>query len=216
MRLQLGNVTQEKEPSPQAEGWQVIQSPVLKAGYWLAAVSGLTVVSGLCVALGMWSWVMGDRGGTATAGDSANSWVISLIVLALFIPLHELVHLLGQPEWGTSSRSVVVLWPAKLRFGVYYEGCMSRRRWLGMRLAPLVVLSLLPMCVLALLQLQARIVELELCLIILMVVNALGSGGDVIAALVVISQVPPTAQLCFRDGRAYWRPAQPSGCTRPG
>jgi hypothetical protein len=85
-----------------------------------------------------------------------------------------------------------------------------------MRLAPLVVLSLLPMCVLALLQLQARIVELELCLTILMVVNALGSGGDVIAALVVISQVPPTAQLCFRDGRAYWRPAQPSGCTRPG
>jgi hypothetical protein len=207
MRLQLGDAAREKESSPQAEDWRIIQSPVLKAGYWLAALIGLTVVSGLCVALGIWSSVVGDRGGMATAGESANPWVVSLIVLALFIPLHELVHLLGQPEWGTSSRSVVVFWPAKLRFGVYYEGCMSRRRWLAMRLAPLLVLSLLPACALALLQLQAQIVELELGLCILMVVNALGSGGDVIAALVVISQVPPTAQLCFQDGRAYWRPA---------
>jgi hypothetical protein len=129
-----------------------------------------------------------------------------LIVLALFIPLHELLHLLGQPEWGRSSRSVVAVWPAKLRFGVYYEGCMSRRRWLGMRLAPLILLSVLPACVLALLPRHLWSPEVDIGLQVLMVVNALGSGGDIVAAILVLAQVPPTACLCFQAGRAYWRP----------
>ena len=82
---------------------------------------------------------------------------------------------------GRSSRSVVVLWPAKLRFGVYYEGCMSRRRWLAMRLLPLIMLSVIPACILALMQGVLLSPDVEVGLTILMVVNALGSGGDVIA-----------------------------------
>ena len=144
----------------------------------------------------------------ATAGDAASPWVVVVVVLAVFIPLHEFLHLLGQPEWGRSSRSVVVVWPTKLRFGVYYEGCMSRRRWLGMRLAPLIVLSVLPAGLLALLQVQPLSAELEIGLQVLMVVNTLGSGGDILAAVVVLRQVPAaTAQMCFESGRAYWRPA---------
>lgn len=78
MRLQLGNVAQEKEPSPQTEDWRVIQSPVLTVGYWLAAAIGLTMVTGLCLVLGMWSSVVGNKGGVATAGQSANPWIVSL------------------------------------------------------------------------------------------------------------------------------------------
>jgi hypothetical protein len=205
MRLQLGEVTRKEESCQLAEDWHAIRTPILKVGYWLAAVIGLTLVGGLCVMLGMWSSKVGERGGIATAGDSANPWIVSIIVLVLFIPLHELVHLLCQPQWGASNRSVVVFWPARLRFGVYYEGCMSRSRWLGMRMAPFAILSLLPVCVLALLQFVPQIADLEVGLFILMVVNTLGSGGDVIAALAVMTQVPRSAQLCFQDGQAYWR-----------
>jgi hypothetical protein len=207
MRLQLGEVTRKEEFFQPTEDWHTIQSPILKVGYWLAAAIGLTFVCGLWVMLGMWSSVVGERGGIANAGDSANPWIVTIIVLVLFIPLHELVHLISQPQWGASSRSVVVFWPARLRFGVYYEGCMSRRRWLGMRMAPFAILTLLPVCVLALLQFVPQIVDLEIGLFILMVVNTLGSGGDVIAALAVMTQVPRSAQLCFQDGRAYWRSA---------
>jgi hypothetical protein len=206
MRLQFGDVKRETSPSPKTEGWRPIQSPNLKAGYGLAALAGLALVTGLCVALGIWSWVAGDRGGYTTAGESADPWIVLLVVLVLFVPLHELFHLLGQPAWGSSDQTVVVLWPAKLRFGVYYEGCMSRRRWLAMRLAPLLALSLVPACALAALQLLARYGDLEMGLSILMVLNALGSGGDVVAALIVIFQVPRAARLCFQDGRAYWLP----------
>lgn len=207
MRLQVGDLPIAEGRSPEALGLQVIRAPSPRASYWLAAVVGMAVVSVLCVGSIIWSSAIGDRGGMSTAGDAAAPWVPVLIVLVVFVPLHELLHLLGQPGWGLSSRSVLAVWPAKLRFGVYYEGCMSRRRWLAMRLMPLVVLSVLPACVVALLQTQAWRPELEIGLQVMMVVNALGSGADVVAGLLVISQVPPTAQLCFQAGRAYWRPA---------
>jgi len=206
VRLQLGDIPRAEMTSPDPEDWRAIRAPAARIGYGLATLAGLALLIGLCAGLSIWSLAVGDRGGMATAGDAASPWVAMLIVLALFIPLHELLHLLGQPEWGRSSRSVVAVWPAKLRFGVYYEGCMSRRRWLGMRLAPLILLSVLPACVLALLQGHLWRPEVEIGLQALIVVNALGSGGDVVAAILVLAQVPPTACLCFRAGRAYWRP----------
>ena len=130
-----------------------------------------------------------------------------MVVFVIFIPLHEFIHLLGQPERGMSSRSVLTVWPAKLRFGVYYEGCMSRRRWLVMRLAPILVLSVLPACVVALLLMRPGIPDVVVGLQVMMVLNALGSGGDTLAAVVVLRQVPPAAQMCFKSGRADWRPA---------
>jgi len=205
MRLQLGERVEKKEPSTPPEGWQAIESRILKGGYWLAALIGLAVMIGLWVVLGIWESAVGNRGGLATAEMSQYPWVIMAVILILFIPLHESIHLLGQPGWGFSERSVVVLWPAKLRFGVYYEGVMSRRRWLAMRLAPLVILSLLPTVILALLQFFNLMVDLELSLSILMILNSLGSGADILAVLAVLFQVPRRGRLCFQDGRGYWR-----------
>ena len=207
MRLQLGEVPATKSLSPEARGWQVIYSPATWKVYWLAALVGLALLGTLCVGLGTWSWVVASKAGMATAGDATSPWITVLVVLATFIPFHELVHLLGQPEWGMSSRSVLAVWPAKLRFGVYYEGCMSRARWLGMRLAPFIVLSVLPACLVALLQLHPWTADVEVGLQVMMVVNALGSGADILAAMVVLRQVPATGEMCFESGRAYWRPA---------
>ena len=205
MRLQFGDISGVEGTSPEELGWRAIRSPKSRRAFWLAVLTGSALLCGLCAGLGTLSGVLGNWGG-ATLSSTTSPWIVTLIVLTLYIPLHELIHLLGQPGWGRSSRSVVVLWPAKLRFGVYYEGCMSRRRWLAMRLAPLAVLSVLPTCVLWLLQVQPLSPDLEVGLSILMTVNTLGSGGDVMAALLVLSQVPPTACLCFQAGRAYWRP----------
>ncbi len=33
------------------------------------------------------------------------------------------------------------------------------------------------------------------------------AGGDVVAALLVLAQVPPNGRMCFRAGRAYWQPS---------
>jgi hypothetical protein len=143
----------------------------------------------------------------ATTGDATSPWLAASIPILLFVPLHEAFHLLGQPGWGSTSRSVLVIWPAKLRFGVYFDGCMSRKRWLAMRLAPFVILSVLPACLVALLQFRPWTADVEVGLQVMMVLNALGSGADIVAALLVLRQVPADGLLCFQEGRAYWRPA---------
>jgi hypothetical protein len=128
-----------------------------------------------------------------------------LLALLLFIPLHELLHAIWHPQLGLSPRTVLVIWLKRLRFGVYYEGCMTRRRWLSMRLAPLLVLSVLPAGLLALFHLFPVSFALETFLQVLILVNGIGSGGDVVAVIWVLRQVPSGSQICFYGGKAYWR-----------
>jgi hypothetical protein len=206
MRLHVGELSEAEETSPEAQSWQAIHAPATQRQYRLAAAAGLVLLTGLCGGLGTFSALIGG-GGWATVDQSALSWPVTVAVLLLYIPLHESLHLVGQPDWGRSSRSVVVLWPARLRFGAYYEGCMPRRRWLRMRLAPFTILSILPAGLLALSQVHPLPAALQIGLFVLLVVNTLGSGGDILAAWLVLAQVPASGLLCFRAGRAYWQPA---------
>ena len=107
-----------------------------------------------------------------------------------------------ETEWGLSDHSRVVVWLARLRVGVYCEGDLSRSRWLAMRAAPFLLLSLAPACFL--LGWPDLSLEAESALSLMMVLNALGSGGDALAVLLVLHQVPAPGSLRFRDGRARW------------
>jgi hypothetical protein len=205
MRLHVGELTQLEDTLPEAQDWKAIRAPGSRWQYGLAGLVGLGLLTGLCGGLSLLSLLIGDKG-WATASESTMSWLVMLVVLVLYIPLHEAMHLLGQPDWGRSNQSVVIVWPARLRFGVYYDGCMSRRRWLWMRLAPFIVLSVLPAALLALSQVQPLAAELQIGLSVLLVVNTLGSGGDILAAWLVLTQVPASGRLCFRNAKAYWQP----------
>ena len=96
---------------------------------------------------------------------------------------------------------------------------MSRTRWLLMRIAPFVFLSILPAVLIALLQYVAFSHMTKTFIEVVMVLNAVGSGADVAAIVVVASQVPRGASLCFRGGHAYWQQAtavsKPSSATAP-
>ena len=85
---------------------------------------------------------------------------------------------------------------------MYYEGDLSRSRWLAMRAAPFLLLSLAP--AFFLLGSPGLSLEAEAALSLLMILNALGSGGDALAVLLVLRQVPPSGRLRFRDGKARW------------
>ena len=209
MRFRFGNVPEEQgEPYPE-EGLTRIHSPSSLLGYLLAGLVGLALPAVLFVGLAAISLYAlasgaGEQVAPATA-DRPTPWWPVVLALLLFVPLHELAHALVHPGLGLSPRTVVVLWPAKLRFGVYYEGCMTRRRWLVMRLAPLVGLSLIPVLLLALFKVVPASYATELYWQVLALVNMVGSGGDLVAAVWVLRQVPAGGEICFRGGKAYWR-----------
>jgi len=207
VRLQWGAAPIPPAASDIPSGWRQIDSPASRWAYALAALAGLVLLGSLCSALSAWSWFAPNQAGMGATGDAPSPWLAVSIPILLFVPFHEALHLLGQPGWGSTSRSVLVVWPAKLRFGVYFDGCMSRKRWLAMRLAPFVLLSVLPACLVVLLQSRPWAPHVLVGLQVMMVLNALGSGADIVAALLVLRQVPADGLLCFQAGRAYWRPA---------
>ena len=86
---------------------------------------------------------------------------------------------------------------------------MTRRRWLAMRLAPLLFLSVLPAGLLALFYWLPVAYPLHVFFEVLLLVNGIGSGGDIVAVMWVLRQVPSGAEVCFADGKAYWRSRPP-------
>jgi len=192
------------------EDWHRIRSPSSRLGYLLAALVGFLFPNVLCAWLIVVS-VFAE--GAEQAGAAANTtmpWGVVVLALLLYVPLHELLHAVWHPQLGLSPRTVMVIWLSKLRFGVYYEGCMTRKRWLAMRLAPLMVLSVLPVALMTLFHYLPAAFAWETFFSVMMLVNGIGSGGDVVAVLWVLFQVPTRAHICFCGGKAYWTPRLPS------
>jgi hypothetical protein len=76
-----------------------------------------------------------------------------------------------------------------------------------MRLLPFLALTILPLAVFLIVYNQMTY-ALEIYLIIVMLTNGLGSGGDLVAVIIVLLQVPASGALNFYRGRAYWLPAE--------
>lgn len=203
MRILFGGTPAPAAPPNEAEGLHGIRSPKASLSPWLASLTGLLLLLASCVALYVvLTFIYPAADPQATTPPAPLGAVI--LALVCYIPLHELLHLLWHPDPWSFDQSVLVIWPAKLQFGVYFEGDMSRRRWLVMRAAPFVALSLLPVAILGVTQNGAFDLGVKTFLWVLFVVNTVGSGADVAAMWIVVRQVPRTAWICFRGGRAYW------------
>lgn len=206
----MGSLPENQDGPPEVEGWHRIHSPSSRLGYLLAGLIGLLFPFMVCGWLIIVSALAGQRETGETLVHTSTPWGVVLLALLLYIPLHELLHAIWHPQLGLSPQTVMVIWPRKLRFGVYYDGCMTRRRWLTMRLAPFIVLVGIPAALLTLFHFVPVPFALETFLQIMMLVNGIGSGGDLVAVIWVLRQVPSKAQICFCGGKAYWRPASPS------
>jgi hypothetical protein len=205
LRIHFGTLPGEEKTPSVEEGWNRIHSPSSRIGYLLAGLVGLVVPIVLCAWLSAVSlFAAGSNVGEVDI-ETPLPWSVVILALLLFIPMHELIHAIWHPRMGLSPQTVMVIWPTKLRFGVYYEGCMRRRWWLLMRIAPLMCLSVIPALLLMLFKYVPSSYPLEIFLQVLMLVNGIGSGGDVIAIIWVLFQVPTKARICFINGKAYWR-----------
>jgi hypothetical protein len=206
MRIQWG--TPSAVPA-QAEEIQ-IGRPIRQPGKWtstfLASLAGLFVLAVSIAVLLVFSFFHEDRRTGPTTGTDLGVVIAVLLAFFLCIAAHELIHAVLYPDSGRSDSTVLFLDWKKLQFGVYYEGSVSRTRWLAMRLFPIFGLTILPLAV-WLATFDGLTIAEDAFLMILVITNSLGSGGDLVAAIIVLLQVPAAGALNFSRGRAYWQPA---------
>ncbi len=202
MRFVVNPPAPEGNTQPLPEGWSLIHQPRPRSALTMAIIAGLMlpVIPIILTSLESCLFPITDT----RPYVSIPAWIPIPVVLVSLV-LHELLHLLGHPGGGLSPKSQVLVWPRKLQIGVFYDGFMPRRRWLAMRLAPLFGLTVLPALFLLIAYpfLISFFWQVFVALVIL--VNSLGAGGDLVAALIVVRQVPRTGEIGIWHGRACWR-----------
>lgn len=184
------------------QGWYLIRQPRPALSLGLAILAGLGLPFVPFVLLSLESWLLP---GAETSGPHTVPWWIFLPALVLAVVAHEILHLAWHPGGGLSPRSLVLVWPRRLQLGVHYEGFMPRRRWLIMRLAPLLGLTALPTLALLLVYPFGMSFFWQQFVGIVILVNSLGAGADLLASMIVARQVPRGGSVGNWHGRACWR-----------
>jgi uncharacterized protein YqgC (DUF456 family) len=181
---------------------ELIRQPSRRIGLAISVFVGLLIPFAPCMLLSIES-AMFPRGSAST--EETVPWWIVFPVLSVCIIAHEFLHLIWHPGGGWSAQSLVLIWPRKFQFGVYYDGFMKRSRWLVMRLSPLVGLTLVPTLFLLLTYSIDLSFFWQQFVVLVILVNSLGAGSDLVASIIVARQVPAQGEIGIWNGRACWR-----------
>lgn len=127
-------------------------------------------------------------------------WMI-VAAAVLVAPLHELTHALAFPRAAHGAQRALAFWPRRFALCAQYDGVLGRNRYLLVLLMPLLAISLVPMAACALLELGSAP---PLC-VVLFLFNALVSGDDVLAALLVVTQVPADGLIRKAGDVTLWK-----------
>lgn len=125
---------------------------------------------------------------------------INLLDVACLIGLvfiHELIHLVFVPGFLTSDKTFLGI----TYFGgfVYSEEEISKSRYILITLAPFILLSIILPGILGILDLLNPLAK------VLILLNAMSSGVDMLTSILVLIQAP--ADVCFTTNgiRTYWK-----------
>ncbi len=207
MRFHYGAVPEDPQFFPEAEGWLAIREP----GPWalqLMAVPGAVIL--LLLSGGLLYLVFPRELFATQSLDTTISipgWLV-LTILILLIPIHELFHAVCHPGWGFSSNSVIGIWLSKGLFYAHYEGPMSRNRFLLIFAMPYIVLSLLPIPLIAVAVVLGWSLVAALVLAFLSLLAAAIACGDLVGFLLIVFQIPGSAIVRNKGWKTYWKPRE--------
>ncbi len=190
MRFYFGNAPEGQARALAEEGWQSI--PVLGAqrvqnyGLLVACVNMLIV-------------------GLQLHGQIRSSSIWTTLLIVVFAtPLHELVHALTTPGWGRSDQTVIGLQRSKglLLPYMYYDGIQPLMHMLFTGLAPLFLLTVLPVMVIVFAPLSS---QLRADLAFLAFFNVAISGGDMVNIFWIITHLPLHAKVQHNGWGLLWK-----------
>ena len=190
MRLHFGAIPSSPDFVPAAP-WRSLRQP---PSPWMENLLALPigVVAAVTVAA-LWFLVTPLRDITP-----AMSLPAFLLLFAGLVVVHELIHALVHPMSGLSPHSILGFW-ASLGFYAHYDGEMSRDRLVAILLMPLLIISIVPLLVLAVTQVATGWVAF------ISAFNAFCSSVDIMLAGSVLLHVPATAIVRLKSWRIYWR-----------
>ena len=203
MKLHYGRVPETVDFQPDQEGWHEIRGPgqiVMQIVAFPVGVLIFLVIGGLLSLF--WPQEL-----TLNKIVSAGAFLLRpLVVIIIFlVPVHELIHALFHPAFGTSDQTIIGLWLRKWLFYAYYQGPMSRNRLLMVYAGPFIVLSLLPLGMLALFKSLLLTTDWAIGLALLSLLGGVIAACDFVGFILIMIQVPSSAIVRSKGWGIYWR-----------
>ena len=192
MRFQLGAIPDSPDFVPDAS-WRPLREP----SPWLEKLLALPIGVFMAVTIAvLWFLITPLRSFIPTV-----SLLTVLLSFAGIVVVHEFIHALVHPRAGLSPRSILGYWPSRLFFYAHYDGELSRNRFLAVLLMPLFIISIIPLLVSAVIQVPFGWVAF------ISEFNAFLACGDILAAGLVLFQIPAARIVRTHSWRTYWKEA---------
>lgn len=135
--------------------------------------------------------------------------LVTLSILLLTVPVHELLHALSTPEWGLSPKTIFGfrqyrgLWTPYVSF----EGDQPFWRFLLTGLAPTIFLTCLPLILVVSFPLAD---PYRAWLGFLAFFNIAISGGDLVLVFWFLKSLPWRTEIRQMDWKLYWKATNPA------
>ena len=191
LRFHLGAIPSSRDFTPDPL-WKPLRAP----SPWLEKLVMLPsgIVTGGVVAI-LWLAITPLQIQDVTSTMSLPAFLASF---AGIVVVHELLHVAVHPMSGRSPHSILGFGPS-IGFYGHYSGEMTRNRFVAILLMPLVVISLVPLLVVAVAKVPSGWVAFVSAF------NAFCAGTDALLAALVLFQVPAPALVRQHGWRTYWR-----------
>jgi hypothetical protein len=178
-------------PYPYDAAWRQVHDIAADVGQVFSVIAGAV----LCIAA-FALWIL-----AVPFHPVRIDYATLIIAAAIVLFFHELAHA-ATFTWGRDrGRRVEVVWQ-KYRPHLRYHGAVSRARYIAVLLAPLFAITLLPVVASVALSLRSG------DLVVISLMNALVSGGDILAAALVLLQVPANGIVQRRGDCVIWKAVQ--------
>jgi hypothetical protein len=205
MRFHLGAIPESPDFIPDGS-WQLIREP--SPGVWQLSAIPIGIFTAVVVAF-LWFTITPLVFAMETL-KSQISITGRLACLAGVLVAHELIHLAIHPMSGRSKYSILVFWPARMLVFAVYIGQMTRKRCLVMLLMPFFVISIIPLIIAAVSQVDLGWVAYASTL------NALLACGDILSAGITLVKIPADTIVRCQGWKSYWRRAERTGLALRG
>ena len=175
-------------PYPYDVAWRQVHEIGADVGTVLSLMAGAV----LCMAT-LVTWIL-----AVPFNPIRIDYTTLLVAAVMVLAFHELAHAVTF-TWGRQrGLRVECVWQ-KYRPHLRYHGAVSRARYIAVLLAPIVAVSIAPIVMSTVLSLRSG------DLVLISLLNALVSGGDLLAAGLVLLQVPANAVVQRRGECVIWR-----------
>ena len=186
--------------SPPEFGWRKLDGPDDE----LAFVLAIPVAATLCLALVV-AWILATPWSSFVV-DQARL----LAALAIAVPVHELLRVAAFPRKPERHWLRFVCTKSRLALDTGFDGELPRARLLCVLAAPFLLGSVLPVALCAALRIAPDFA------VLVTLTNALLCGGDALALMLVLAQVPGRRLVRVDADVIRWQTSLPATPARVG